>query len=311
MAPQSIRVILALCCRAMTSSREASALNWIFTLNNWTKEEYDAIVAYDCNYHIIGKETGERGTPHLQGYIQFKRKVRLPALKKINSRAHWEKARGSAKENKAYCSKDGDYVEKGVMSEERKRKLDTVKAVNQIMQGVSPRQLMEEHGAGYIFNADKLDKMVKRIQDHDKLQLLHEEFKNVELREWQKEVWEKLQNQDSRKILFVVDFVGNTGKTYLSKWLVLKQGAMRFENARSIDIKEGYQGQQYVIFDIPRSSQEHINYAAMECIKNGAMFSSKYHSCMKMYTHSKIVVFTNRLPDMGGLSKDRYDIMQL
>lgn len=66
-------------------------------------------------YFIVGKEVGEKGTPHLQGYINFGRLGRrsLLQVKKILPRAHWEVARGCDADSQKYCSKEGDFVEQG------------------------------------------------------------------------------------------------------------------------------------------------------------------------------------------------------
>ncbi|AXH73499.1 MAG: putative viral replication protein [Cressdnaviricota sp.] len=84
------------------------AKRWCFTLNNWTSDEYSSIVPIierECSFAIIGDEIGATGTPHLQGYIEFKNKCR--ALSKFESRRfHWEKAKGSRENNIAYCSKE-------------------------------------------------------------------------------------------------------------------------------------------------------------------------------------------------------------
>lgn len=92
-----------------------NTFNWCFTLNNWTEEEYRAIQAIDCKYLIIGKEVGkEEGTPHLQGYIKFEKRKRFKAVKGcFPNRTHLEPANGNSKQNIEYCSKDGDYFEKG------------------------------------------------------------------------------------------------------------------------------------------------------------------------------------------------------
>lgn len=93
---------------------------WCFTLNNYTPEEGVALAEQECVYVIIGKEVGDQGTPHLQGYIVFKSNKRLSAVKKINSRCHWEIAKGTTEQNVAYCSKDGDFVELGERPKTRK-----------------------------------------------------------------------------------------------------------------------------------------------------------------------------------------------
>lgn len=91
----------------------AQGKNWCFTLNNWTAEEYEAIIAWSCKYLVVGKETGSNGTMHLQGFVSLHVNHRLTAVKRLQSRAHWELARGTSLENFTYCSKDGDFVETG------------------------------------------------------------------------------------------------------------------------------------------------------------------------------------------------------
>ena len=59
-------------------------------------------------YCVVGEETGETGTLHLQGYVRFSSVQRMTGVKKIvGLRAHVETCRGSEEENKLYCTKDG------------------------------------------------------------------------------------------------------------------------------------------------------------------------------------------------------------
>lgn len=85
---------------------------WCFTLNNWTEDQLSAIVRECdefCAKAVIGAEVGESGTPHLQGYVEFKVKQRpLSKMKGMEGKAHWETAKGSTIENYEYCTKDGD-----------------------------------------------------------------------------------------------------------------------------------------------------------------------------------------------------------
>lgn len=91
----------------------ARSRNFVFTLNNYTPEEVEAVKQWDCSYLIFGKEVGESGTPHLQGYLSLVNAKTLTALKKLSARAHWEVARGTPKQASEYCEKDGDVFEKG------------------------------------------------------------------------------------------------------------------------------------------------------------------------------------------------------
>ncbi len=51
------------------------------------------------------------GTEHLQGYVVFKKRVRMPHLKEWLPKAHFELCRGTHAQNVAYCSKDKTRVD--------------------------------------------------------------------------------------------------------------------------------------------------------------------------------------------------------
>lgn len=96
----------------INKKQDGACKKWCLTLNNYSDDEYNSIskLCFE-NEGIIGKEIGESGTEHLQGFIKFKKPVRLTALKKINSRIHWEKTKGTDKQNFLYCSKDNNYIQ--------------------------------------------------------------------------------------------------------------------------------------------------------------------------------------------------------
>jgi len=82
------------------------ARNFCFTLNNYTEDELEEVKLWECRYLIFGKEVGESGTPHLQGYVYFDNAKTLEVLKKkFQARAHWEIAIGTPNRNAAYCAK--------------------------------------------------------------------------------------------------------------------------------------------------------------------------------------------------------------
>lgn len=88
---------------------------WIFTLNNYVEEDIQLYVNTNPTYYVIGREVGANGTPHLQGYIYFAGKKSLTQLRAVCPRAHYEVAKGTAQQNYVYCTKEGNFVEGGVM----------------------------------------------------------------------------------------------------------------------------------------------------------------------------------------------------
>jgi len=89
--------------------------NFVFTLNNYTEADVQKFLGYECKYVCFGKEVGESGTPHLQGYICFKDQRTLNTLKKVDPKAHWEASKGLPSQAADYCKKDGQFFEAGVI----------------------------------------------------------------------------------------------------------------------------------------------------------------------------------------------------
>lgn len=98
---------------------------FVFTLNNYNELEEKKLQGLDCRYLIYGRELAPTtGTPHLQGYVYFdKRKTFADVFRMLPERAHMEVAKGSPAQNHKYCSKDGDYFEKGIPPKDPKQNL--------------------------------------------------------------------------------------------------------------------------------------------------------------------------------------------
>jgi len=96
----------------ITKSSRKRSRRWAITLNNYEEEEYNSLMvnlSQLASGFIIGKEIGKDGTPHLQGYIEFKSQREFSTVKRLNNRMHIERAMGTKNENIRYCSKDGDF----------------------------------------------------------------------------------------------------------------------------------------------------------------------------------------------------------
>lgn len=95
--------------------------NWCFTLNNYEEEEIanlkDHVSSGAIQGLVLGFECGESGTRHIQGYVEFPRRLRLRSVKAMAlQRAHLEPRRGTALEAIEYCIKDGSFEILGNLS---------------------------------------------------------------------------------------------------------------------------------------------------------------------------------------------------
>jgi len=248
------------------ASKQSHQYNyWFFTFNNYTVEQIEQleqVFRHECKWYIFQEETGEEGTPHLQGTISLKIKQRLTQLKVLNVAIHWEPTK-CVKASIEYCTK----------YESRSGKI-------------------------YSYGIDIPDR--------------------IEIEEpygWQLEVIELLNSKpDKRTIHWYWESEGNIGKSTLCKYLVVKHDALmltgksndmynmlaKFPNKRKI-----------IICDIPRSSLGYINYAAIEQIKNGLVFSGKYEGAQLVFNCPHIIVFANEPPDTNQCSLDRWRIVNI
>lgn len=105
---------------------------YVFTLNNYTNDDVSRLAGLPdggtVGYICFGKEQGDSGTPHLQGYVEFtSRKTINSAREHLGGRAHVEIRRGSQSEAIQYCRKDGQFSEYGSKAQQGKRTdLETV-----------------------------------------------------------------------------------------------------------------------------------------------------------------------------------------
>lgn len=137
------------------------------------------------------------------------------------------------------------------------------------------------------------------------------------LKPWQEKVIEEYQKHlttpNDRIIYWVYDKEGNNGKSALAKYLVVEKKCGYLSNAKTADIAcycsknicDGY------VMDFSRSFQDSINYGAIENLKNGLLFSSKYESGLVIMNSPFIVCFSNELPKIEKMSKDRWRILDI
>lgn len=104
--------------------------SWIYTLNNYTVEDVKRFKDFEFTYQVIGYEVGDSGTPHLQGFITWKRSYRLSQLKKLVPRAHWEPAVATDAAN--YCMKENYEV---IDNRKQGKRTDLMDAISLLQEG--------------------------------------------------------------------------------------------------------------------------------------------------------------------------------
>ena len=134
----------------LTMKKESQVRFWCFTYNNYegvvTAEDFGPHVSY----LIFQEELSESSTPHLQGYVEFKRSMKFGQVRKMLPEAHWEPRVGTAAHCIAYCSKqDATYVagpyEWGRPSTGQGSRSDIKLAYEDVKKGSSLLKLFDDH----------------------------------------------------------------------------------------------------------------------------------------------------------------------
>lgn len=125
---------------------------WCYTLNNYTDDDVVRLESIECLRHVVGREVGEAGTPHLQGYIRFKEPCRFSWWKNQVPKAHVELRKGTEEQAVTYCRKEGSLViDKGVAESEpprltgKKRDVEAAEVIGEIEAGHTYKQIRTDH----------------------------------------------------------------------------------------------------------------------------------------------------------------------
>lgn len=121
--------------------------------------------------------------------------------------------------------------------------------------------------------------------------------------------------REMRKVICIVDEHGHTGKSLFSEFLEYEKLAYEvppFMNSEDLMqcvccLKE----QKAYLIDMPRAMKKEKLcgfFAGIESLKDGKAYDKRYNFKKKRLNRPKVVIFTNKCPDVTLLSADRWDI---
>lgn len=301
----------------MPAINRARGKRWVFTLNNYTEGEKQLLNdlgdSEHVEYAVLGYEEGESGTPHIQGFVIFRdRKTFNQAKGLLGGRCHVEIAKGNPKQASDYCKKDGAFDEHGELPEVTQGKRSDFEKLKEYLKEYdgfpSTKELWETFPSLMGRYPDAVRRMVSVFCTPPAVG-------DVALRPFQTDLEAYLESDpDDRKIKFVVDMSGNSGKSWFARYYYRKNHekcqllsiGKRDDLAFAIDTEKSV-----FIFDVPRGQMQYLQQNVLEMIKDGIIFSPKYASQTKMMHHrAHCVVLSNEMPERT-MTADRYDIMDL
>lgn len=131
---------------------------------------------------------------------------------------------------------------------------------------------------------------------------------------WQLKILDILQQEpDDRKVYWFWSREGGIGKSQFCKYCVVKQNCLFFEEGKKADImhlifEAPEERLERIVIDVPRDNGNNISYKAIESIKNGLIYSSKYEGGYKYFNSPHVIIFANEPPQEERLSQDRWVI---
>lgn len=292
---------------------------WCFTINNYTDEEYEHLRIICGNdtivkFAVMGREVGDTGTPHLQGFVILASSQRLSYMRDVFSpRGHFETTRSSNATNVDYCRKDGSFVEFGRLPSAGGARNDLIELVASIGSTFTNRPpTSPEIARSYPYEYIRFPRLTRCLFHNSPPVILRVGTPRF----WQSELSrELLEPANDRSVIFYVDPVGNTGKSWFIDWFFSTH-----PDKTQIMMTGKYADLAYVIdpsknivlFDVPRGGMEHLSYRLIESLKNRRVLSTKYAAQWKFFHENvHVVVFTNEDPIENRLSDDRMIIRSL
>lgn len=248
-----------------------------FTLNNYTFDDVRMILETCSNSsrvkkYIFQEEIGEeKGTPHLQGYIEFTVKLRPMGIFKYTKDIHWSPAYKPYAEAIKYCCDPAKLLPGGKCHRNFR----------------PPRNIVDHY-----YEHDpkwwqlELEDLMQQEPDPRKVYWYFDEIGGTGKTTYARHLELKY---EALRVSGNATDIKCALKTHV-------------DNVGDI---------WCVVFDFTRTQEGKISYTAIEDVKNATCFSGKYESSPVIYEFPHVICFANFPPDERALSRDRWVIKDI
>lgn len=329
-------------------SRAPQGTKWCFTINvnvdiNTAYEQLKKMAvdqpSFQLSFLVAQVEVAPTtGQVHIQGMVVFPSNWRFNRLVEVLQTAfehhednnpihpHVELMKSSVDANEAYCSKEStrapgtDVVRVGTRPTNQQGKRSDLHRLCEELDSIDKTLPVQT----------RLRQLARNGANHASLVMYGRGFERLaELtavtvstpapeawRPWQSHMMSELsQPPHPRRIYWVYDPHGNSGKSFLASYYLGKEEACLL-SGKLEDMKYAYANHAFpriVFFDIPRSGSEHADhyYGMAESLKDGHLAVNKYQAKTCIFRPPHVVFLANHWPVASKWTGDRLRLLHL
>nr|WAE42457.1 MAG: replication associated protein [Cressdnaviricota sp.] len=258
-----------------------------------------------CVYQV--EACPETGRLHLQGYIEFRRSIRMLVLKKLlnDPGVHLEPRMGTRDQARFYCM---DYINKATVElpievgtwipdvSNQGARTDLKVARASILASTSLRRIYADETLDSV--TTKYPRWVERVHASRPIDV---PIPHLVLYPWQSEMTEILSGPIvQRAVYWIWSAASKTGKsTFLQYCLANYDVLLGRDYANTV---RAYDGQSIIWFDLTRAeSDADVPYSALELLSNQTYHLSTKYDPIQKYISAHVVVTANCAPNQWML----------
>ena len=264
------------------STGPVAVWDWTLPQGDRTNDEVQEVVEHLFKKYAYQLERGDSGYIHYQGRGSLHKKRRLDEAKKLCAGFGW---------NDVHLSPSSNNSQKGDC-------FYTIKADTRL--------------EGPWTDKDKQEKIY-----------IPRQYRGMEhtLRPWQRTVWESADQFDTRTVNMIYDPYGNNGKSTIASLMDLHRRGIDLppmndsekliQSVADILIARDCREPKVIFVDLPRAmDKKRLGglYTAIEQIKKGKVYDTRYAYKEWWFDSPQIWVFSNIEPDTIYLSSDRWKL---